>query len=105
MHMKVGVAAIVATLCAGVVGPHGAVMAANASRAGFGKLPDGRAVEAITLNNAQGVSATIITYGATLQSVILPDRAGKRADVALGYASIDGYLAKNDYFGSTVGRF
>jgi aldose 1-epimerase len=104
--MKVSFAAVLTAVCAGVMGFQGeAVMAANASRASFGKLPDGRAVEAITLSNAKGVSTTIITYGATLQSVILPDRAGKRADVALGYASLDGYLAKNDYFGSTVGRF
>jgi aldose 1-epimerase len=104
--MKVSVAAICTALCAVAVGLQGeGAMAANASRAGFGKLPDGRAVEAITLSNAQGVSATIITYGATLQSLVLPDRAGKRADVALGYTSLDGYLAKNDYFGSTVGRF
>jgi aldose 1-epimerase len=80
-------------------------MAVDVERGDFGKLPDGRAVEAITLSNAQGVSATIITYGATLQSMILPDRAGNRDDVALGYASLDGYLVNSDYFGSTVGRF
>ena len=84
---------------------HGAVQAAEISRAKFGALPDGRPVEAITLRNAQGVSATIITYGATLQSVILPDRAGKSADVALGYKTLDGYLKKPEYFGTTVGRF
>lgn len=84
---------------------HGAAQAAEISRAKFGSLPDGRPVEAITLRNAQGVSATIITYGATLQSVILPDRAGKSADVALGYKTLDGYLKKPEYFGTTVGRF
>ena len=87
-------------MCSGSV-----IMAADVDRAGFGKLPDGQAVEAIKLSNAHGVSATVITYGATLQSMILPDRAGKMADVALGYPSLDGYVVKSEYFGSTVGRF
>lgn len=79
--------------------------AAEAERGTFGKLPDGRGVPAVTLSNARGVSATIIAYGASLQSVVIPDRMGKRADVALGYADIADYLAKPQYFGGTVGRF
>lgn len=79
--------------------------AADYSRASFGKLPDGRAVESITLRNGKGVSAAVITYGAALQSLVMPDRDGKPADVTLGYASLDGYLKKPEYFGSTVGRF
>lgn len=79
--------------------------AATASKSTFGTLPDGRAVPSVTLRNDKGVSATIIAYGATLQSVIMPDRNGKAADVALGYDNIGAYLAKPQYFGSTVGRF
>jgi aldose 1-epimerase len=79
--------------------------AATAKRGSFGKLPDGRVVASVTLANARGVSATVIAYGATLQSVILPDRAGRKADVALGYDNIGDYLATPQYFGSTVGRF
>jgi aldose 1-epimerase len=79
--------------------------AATAKRGSFGTLPDGRAVASVTLANARGVSATVIAYGATLQSVILPDRAGRKADVALGYDNIGDYLAKPQYFGATVGRF
>jgi aldose 1-epimerase len=73
-------------------------------RSNFGHLPDGRAVDAVTLANARGISATVIAYGATLQSVIVPDRAGVSADVTLGHATIDEYLAKPQYFGSSVGR-
>lgn len=73
-------------------------------RSTFGHLPDGRAVEAVTLVNARGISATVIAYGATLQSVIVPDREGVRVDVTLGHATIDEYLAKPQYFGSSVGR-
>ncbi len=79
--------------------------AAAAKRSVFGRLPDGREVPAVTLTNGHGVSARLIAYGASIQSVILPDRAGKPADVALGYATIGEYLAKPQYFGATVGRF
>ena len=76
-----------------------------ATRSAFGVLPDGRAVHAVTLGNAAGVSITVIAWGATLQSVILPDRSGATADVVLGHAGIAGYLAHPAYFGATVGRF
>lgn len=79
--------------------------AADYARASFGKLADGRAVEAITLRNGKGVTAAVMTYGAALQSLVMPDRGGKSADVTLGYSSLDGYLTKPEYFGATVGRF
>ncbi len=79
--------------------------AANLSRAPFGVLKDGSKVEAITLQNKQGVSATIITYGAGIQSVVLPDAKGVKADIALGYSTLEDYINKPQYIGSTVGRF
>ncbi|WP_442678678.1 aldose epimerase family protein [Sphingomonas sp. ASY06-1R] len=77
--------------------------AANVSRASFGKA-DGRDVEAITLSNGAGMQARIITYGASIQSLIVPDRDGHKDDVALGFATMDGYLKKPAFFGATVGR-
>ena len=59
--------------------------ASDAKKSTFGTLPDGRAVPAVTLSNGNGVSATVIAYGAALQSVIMPDKDGTKADVALGY--------------------
>ena len=79
--------------------------AAEAKRSVFGHLPDGREVPAVTLTNGHGVSARLIGYGASVQSLMLPDRDGKAADVALGYATIEEYLATPQYFGATVGRF
>ncbi|MGD2166939.1 MAG: aldose epimerase family protein [Gammaproteobacteria bacterium] len=94
----------IATLVAGViVSSH--CWGAEATRAAFGATPDGTPVEAVTLSNARGVSARIIAYGATLQSLNLPDRAGRIEDVVLGYPDLDGYVAKPQYFGATVGRF
>ena len=80
-------------------------LAVKTTRGVFGKTPDGRDVAWVTLSNARGVSATVIAWGATLQSVMLPDRDGNRVDVALGYGDMTGYLAKSEYFGATVGRF
>jgi aldose 1-epimerase len=73
-------------------------------RSEFGRLADGRAVEALTLANAGGMRVTILSYGAALQSVIVPDRAGRFADVALGHATLGPYIEQPQYIGSTCGR-
>jgi aldose 1-epimerase len=62
-------------------------------------------IEAITLSNRHGVSARIISYGATLQALEVPDRAGRKADVVLGYDDLVGYVQHPNYFGATVGRY
>jgi aldose 1-epimerase len=80
-------------------------LAAEAAQSTFGTMPDGRGVPAVKLSNANGIETTVIALGATLQSVIMPDRNGKKADVALGYDNLDDYLKQPQYFGSTVGRF
>ena len=77
---------------------------AGVQRARFGSLPDGDVVEAITLINARGMSATILTYGASLQALLVPDRDGVPGDVVLGHSSLEPYLAQPQYLGATVGR-
>lgn len=79
-------------------------MAGEARRATFGRMPDGAPVPSVTLANSRGVTATIIALGASIQSLVMPDKNGKREDVQIGYDSIDGYLAKPEFFGATVGR-
>jgi len=73
-------------------------------RSRFGELPDGRRVDAVTLSNAAGMRVRLIAWGAAIQTVLVPDRTGALADVALGHANLDGYLEKREYFGATVGR-
>ena len=70
----------------------------------FGTLPDGREVEAIDLANGRGMRVRILTYGASIQSVLVADRDGAIADVALGHATLDDYLSQPQYLGATVGR-
>ena len=52
-----------------------------------------------------GFEARIITYGAAMQSIFVPDRAGRLADVVLGRDDLDGYLAVRRFLGATVGRY
>ena len=77
---------------------------ARATREPFGILPDGTAVEAITLSNDQSLRARIISFGAALQLMMVPDRTGRLADVTLGFARLEGYLGRSEYIGVTVGR-
>lgn len=79
--------------------------AAEVKRMSFGKLADGTAVEAVELANGNGMSAKIMTLGASIQSLQVPDRNGKRGDVVIGHATPAEYLAKPQYFGATVGRY
>ena len=69
----------------------------------FGTTPAGETVHKIHLQN-QDLSCDILTYGATLQSLVVPDRDGQRVDVLLGYDTLEQYLQGGCYFGATVGR-
>ncbi len=71
----------------------------------FGRLVDGTAVDIYTLTNRSGIEARVMTYGATLVSLRLPDRNGAFADVNLGFDDLEGYLGTHPYFGVIVGRY
>ncbi len=81
------------------------VQAGTAERKSAGVLKDGSTAESVTLSSAKGVSARIFTIGGTLQSLMLPDRNGKMADVVLGHDKASDYDAVQDFFGVTVGRY
>ncbi|MEE2685114.1 MAG: aldose epimerase family protein [Planctomycetota bacterium] len=71
----------------------------------FGTTADGQSVELFTCTNAGGVKLRMMTYGAIVVSLEVPDRDGTIANVNLGYEKLDGYLAGSPYFGATVGRY
>ncbi len=67
-----------------------------------------------TLANCHGMSVQILTYGAIVQSVTVPDKHGHPADVVLGFKTLDEYVQKasppvtangGPYFGETIGRY
>ncbi len=70
----------------------------------FGTLSTGEVVEMVTLRSANA-EAQIMTYGATVVSIKVPDRDGNIGDVVLGFESLEDYLGENPYFGSIVGRY
>jgi len=70
----------------------------------FGVTADGRAVDRFTLRNASGMIVRIIGYGATITELLVPDRAGRLADVVLGFDTLRPYEQESPYFGGTVGR-
>ncbi len=69
----------------------------------FGKA-DGRDVELLRLENGKGMVLEVFTLGATVRSLLVPDRTGRISDVVLGFDDLDGYLAGCPYFGATAGR-
>ena len=75
------------------------------TKSSFGKLSDGREIDAYTLTDADGNSVTVITYGAILARVRTPDRDGHVGDVLLGYDSAGQYeTANGPHFGGLIGR-
>jgi len=76
----------------------------------FGTLPDGRPVDRWTFTDATGLTASVLTYGAVLQTLHVPgvggaDESGGAANVVLGYDKLTDYVDSSYYFGCVVGRF
>ena len=82
-----------------------ATQSGSATRASFGKMPDGTAVEVFTLKNASGMEVRAINYGATILSIRVADKTGAFGDVVLGYDTLEAYLKNPGYVGAVVGRY
>lgn len=66
---------------------------------------NGRINDVYTLSNACGVKVDVLTYGARLCRIFMPDRKGKLADCLVGCAKPEDYYDDNPYFGATIGRY
>jgi aldose 1-epimerase len=71
---------------------------------GFGTTSEGIEVDRYVLRNSHGLSLSLVTYGATVTELWLPDRDGKLDDVVLGFDNLAQYETQSPYFGCTVGR-
>jgi aldose 1-epimerase len=71
----------------------------------FGKTSDGKEVSLYTLTNANGLKATITTYGGIMTSLYVPDRDGKLGDILLGYNDLEGNINDKSYLGALIGRY
>ncbi|MER6440438.1 MULTISPECIES: aldose epimerase family protein [unclassified Streptomyces] len=70
----------------------------------FGRLADGTKVHRWSLANG-GTRLKVISYGGIVQSLEIPDRHGRYANVSLGYGDLASYVAGTTFFGATIGRY
>ena len=75
------------------------------TKEGFGNTADGQEVHQFVCTNKNGLVVKLSDYGAHVTAVEVPDRDGNLENITLGFDSVDGYLNRHPYFGSTVGRF
>lgn len=78
-------------------------MAVNVSD--FGSLKNGKKIEKYTICNINNVKASVITYGATLSELLLPDRNGLFKDILVSFDDIEGFEERSDYQGVIVGPY
>ncbi|MFG2022134.1 aldose epimerase family protein [Streptomyces sp. NPDC048825] len=70
----------------------------------FGRLADGTEIHRWSLENG-GTRLKVLSYGGIVQSLEIPDRHGHYANVSLGFAAIEDYVASSPYFGALIGRY
>jgi aldose 1-epimerase len=79
-------------------------MSSGAAGSAYGTLPDGSSVRRYTLAG-RAIEVGILTYGGAIDRIDVPDSAGNRANVVLGYADLAGYVRGKAYFGALIGRY
>lgn len=76
----------------------------------FGQVGD-TDVHRYVLVNPGGITVRVLDLGGVIQSIDAPDREGSPANVVLGFADLDGYVANNQpdagrvFFGAVIGRY
>ncbi|MEU0603544.1 aldose epimerase family protein [Streptomyces sp. NPDC006393] len=70
----------------------------------FGTLADGTKVHRWSLANG-GTRLKVLSYGGIVQSLEIPDRHGRYANVSLGYDNLEAYVKGTTFFGATIGRY
>ncbi|MFF9524718.1 aldose epimerase family protein [Streptomyces achromogenes] len=70
----------------------------------FGTLADGTEVHRWSLENG-GTRMKVLSYGGVVQTLQLPDRHGRYANVVAGFDNLADYAAKSPYFGALIGRY
>jgi len=97
--------ALAASLAITALAGKSAEMAKPMEKKVFGTTADGKTADLYTLKNKNGMQVSITNFGATVVSIMVPDKAGKAADVALGYDDLAGSELNKNYLGVLVGRY
>jgi aldose 1-epimerase len=109
--LRIGAAVLLAVATVSLLGVRATDAAGSrghldVSRERFGTMPDGTVVHRYTLTNKRGMEVKLITYGGAIQSLRVPDRHGRKANVTLGFSTLEEYLnPANPYFGCITGRY
>jgi aldose 1-epimerase len=69
----------------------------------FGEF-DGKVVGRFRLESQSGLVCEVSNFGATLLSLHVPAKDGSLGNIALGYETLDEYVADPFFMGATVGR-
>ncbi|TXL77695.1 galactose mutarotase [Vineibacter terrae] len=77
----------------------------RATRDRFGTLAAGDDVDVVTLASTDGLRARILTYGATLAALDVPDGSGRSRSIVLGFTTLEDYCRARGHLGGTIGRF
>lgn len=75
------------------------------TKASYGVTQDGKPVDLYTLKNPSGMTVKVLTYGAILYSVEVPDKNGQFTNVTANCASLADYEHRSPCFGAIVGRY
>jgi len=76
----------------------------NIEKSDFGKTKDNQSVDLYTLSNTRGMVAKVMTYGAILTELHVPDKTGNAQDVVLGFDNLKQYTDGHPFFGAIAGR-
>ena len=78
---------------------------AQLNQADFQKTIEGKKTDLYTLTNKNGVEVKITNYGGRIVSIVVPGKDGKKANVVLGFKTLEEYEKDKTFQGSLVGRF
>lgn len=70
----------------------------------FGEIKDGRKVKRFTFTNKNNITVRLISYGATITDILMPDKTGAVLDISLGFDTAAEYEDRHTYIGAALGR-
>jgi aldose 1-epimerase len=123
---RIGAAAVLAVAAVGALAMSQASAAPahhscspTVSRAPFGQTVEpytGKETQVyrFTLTNCRGMQVRVLSFGGIVQSIVVPGRNGQKADVTLGFKTLQDYVTYDSppvtanggpYFGESIGRY
>ena len=105
-HWLLAAAGVV--LCVSVADAAGMKLAPTVvelKREAFKGTIDGKPVDLYTIKSKSGLTARITNYGAKIEQLLVPDRKGVFADVALGFDSLAAAQKGQGSMGAFIGRY